>query len=255
MKMKFIALALLMAAGSANAAIDNGAGGNGELFFNIWDDTQSYSRDLNISIDAFQTTLATDGLLDLSYAADATYTTFLAGVSDVNALKWNVVAVDTSGARRTLVTYTLPEDTTPLGNDTGRSMALAIQAKVIDINTGLGSNDSAVFMSSDAGYTGNEASFGATLTTKLGFDSTGTLANDSYANGLGFMRVDNSAIGSSAGVLNEYYDDTLAVNAWMDSSNTLHIGVAAPVPEADTYALMLAGLGLLGYVARRRRAA
>ncbi|MBI5789952.1 MAG: PEP-CTERM sorting domain-containing protein [Rhodocyclales bacterium] len=29
--------------------------------------------------------------------------------------------------------------------------------------------------------------------------------------------------------------------------------VAAPVPEPETYALMLAGLGLMGFVARRRK--
>ncbi len=29
--------------------------------------------------------------------------------------------------------------------------------------------------------------------------------------------------------------------------------VAAPIPEPETYAMMLAGLGLMGYVARRRR--
>jgi hypothetical protein len=246
MKMKFIALALLMAAGSANAAIDNGAGGNGELFFNIWDDTQSYSRDLNVTIDAFQSSLL------VTSDADATYTTFLAGVADVNALKWNVVAIDTSGARRTLVTYSLPEDTTPVDALTARSMGVAVQGKINSINTGLGANDSAIFLASDAGYTGTEANFGSTLSTKLGFESAGTLANDSYATGLGFMRVDSAAIGSAASGLNEYYDDTIAVNAWIDSSNTLHI---AAVPEADTYALMLAGLGLLGYVARRRRAA
>ncbi len=30
--------------------------------------------------------------------------------------------------------------------------------------------------------------------------------------------------------------------------------IAAPVPEADTYALMLAGMGLVGFLARRRKA-
>ena len=87
----------------------------------------------------------------------------------------------------------------------------------------------------------------------MGFDSTGTLANDSYASGLGFMRVDSAAIGSSAGVLNEYLDGTSAVNAWMDGS-TLHLSAvaAAPIPEADTYAFMALGMGLVGLLARRR---
>jgi hypothetical protein len=32
-----------------------------------------------------------------------------------------------------------------------------------------------------------------------------------------------------------------------------NIMVAAPVPEPETYAMMLAGLGLLGFAARRRK--
>ena len=31
------------------------------------------------------------------------------------------------------------------------------------------------------------------------------------------------------------------------------MAVYAPVPEADTYAMMLAGIGLLGFATRRRR--
>ena len=252
MKMKLFAMAALMAAGSANASIDNGAGGNGDLFFSIWDTTQSYTRDLGFSIDAFQTTLAGAGNLDLSWAADATFTSFLAGVADVNALKWNIVATDTAGARRTLTTYTLPEDATPLVADIGRSMAGGIQAKITSINLGLGANDSATFLAANAGYTGNNVSFGVQLGGKTGFDTTGTVARNSYATGLGFMRVDSAAIGTAVSGLNEYSDNAVAVNAWLDGG-TLHIA-AVPVPEADTYAFMALGMGLVGLLARRRKA-
>ena len=40
-------------------------------------------------------------------------------------------------------------------------------------------------------------------------------------------------------------------NIYYEMSRT--VVVAAPVPEPETYALMLAGLGLLGVAARRRR--
>jgi hypothetical protein len=47
-------------------------------------------------------------------------------------------------------------------------------------------------------------------------------------------------------------DNNLAVKAWVDSANTLHV---AAVPEPETYAMLLAGLGLMGAVARRRNKA
>lgn len=43
-----------------------------------------------------------------------------------------------------------------------------------------------------------------------------------------------------------------AGGTWRFDMVTVH---AAPVPEPETYALMLAGLGLVGFMARRRRAA
>lgn len=53
-----------------------------------------------------------------------------------------------------------------------------------------------------------------------------------------------------------------ADNLWVNWGNTsmpragdvqFAVNVAAPVPEPETYAMMLAGLGLLGIVARRRK--
>lgn len=42
-------------------------------------------------------------------------------------------------------------------------------------------------------------------------------------------------------------------NLFSDDTEFLKIGLANPVPEPETYAMLLAGLGLLGFAARRRR--
>lgn len=60
------------------------------------------------------------------------------------------------------------------------------------------------------------------------------------------------------GFNNDVYDlNTLAIQpGWNGSGVVLHfegIATLAPVPEADTYAMMLAGLGLVGFMARCRR--
>lgn len=38
---------------------------------------------------------------------------------------------------------------------------------------------------------------------------------------------------------------------YFDADNMLHIA-AAPVPEPESYAMLLAGLGMIGFMARRR---
>jgi hypothetical protein len=37
------------------------------------------------------------------------------------------------------------------------------------------------------------------------------------------------------------------------STGTFHITSVTPIPEPETYAMLLAGLGLMGFVARRRQ--
>lgn len=55
---------------------------------------------------------------------------------------------------------------------------------------------------------------------------------------------------------NDVYDlNTLAIQqSWNGSGVIMHFeGIATLVPEAETYAMMLAGLGFVGFIAHRRR--
>ena len=45
---------------------------------------------------------------------------------------------------------------------------------------------------------------------------------------------------------------TMTANVWASDSHQ-DLAVFAPVPEPETYAMMLSGLGLMGFVARRRK--
>jgi hypothetical protein len=59
----------------------------------------------------------------------------------------------------------------------------------------------------------------------------------------------NSMLGNLSGPI------TLTANVWAQNTpgSTQDLVVFAPVPEPETYAMMLAGLGLMGFVARRRK--
>jgi len=64
-------------------------------------------------------------------------------------------------------------------------------------------------------------------------DANGVLAVNGVAGGNYYWAVSGDAVGAKGGV-------------YLYSANT------APVPEPETYAMMLAGLGLLGFVGKRR---
>ena len=264
MKLKMIALAAMMAAGSASAAIDTGATGNGELFFNIWwtgAGSQSYTRDLNTSIDAFDADL-TNGM-NLAFTSDANLDTFMNGAAG-KTLFWNVVATDNAGDYRVLTTFGYVNSSNLNGyalpatgfktDDTSRLTGNKVEIFALSVNSVLAGNDSVIRNTGTTGYSGVDASFGKKIGNTTTFLNHGVLANDSEANGLKMMRID--ALGTST-------DDTHYVelgtasdnlNVWFDANKTLNFAAAAPVPEADTYAFMALGMGLVGFLARRRKA-
>lgn len=256
MKLKLIAAAAALAlSGAANAAIDNGAGGNGELFFTAWDGANSYTFDLNTTIDAFESSVGAAGGVNLSFNLDSLFNSFI-GSANLANLSWNIVAGDSLSARRLLTTFNAPLPATTMTRAVTASTIGAMQTFVGLVNNGIaaqGGTDSAVFAAGEAGYADNPSGnpFGNDIGNGLNFSNAGSVANNSYADGLGFMRINANASGTIPSTYNPYLDEGFGVRAYFDyTSGTVTI---AAVPEPETYAMLLAGLGLMGAIARRRR--
>ena len=263
LKMKLMAAAVAMAAASgANAAIDTGLTGNGELFVNLTNAASSYTRDLNLSIDSFTSAISASGAINLSWTADSLLTSWLQTVT--GPIEMNIYAVDGGGQRRIVSTFA-SDTLTPKPADTLRAAVTDTQTKLNGINPSLtggagivGTVDSAVFAAGTAGYTGTNA-FNDTINNKLGFDASSTAMYDV----LNMRTVFANASGTTNGTYTTLVDTTLTagplvssnVQAYFTANNTLHVAAidnVAAIPEPSEYALMLAGLGMLGFMARRR---
>lgn len=251
-RIKAVALAALVAvAGGANAAVTTGSGiDNGELFFVAYDPTNllTYSFDLGIGIQSFAPNSAST-----SFALTG-FSSFLSQVGSANlsGVRWGVFGVD--GASPTGLVTTQ--------NGTGGSNPAA--SRISNINSAISSffaihntegthattaNGYAIHVTA-AGQGGTDLAYGGRLlgsgnnfNTNTGFVVTGALNNV-----LSFQRFTNpTSLGSTR--------TTFAGVAGPSSFrvNGTNLVFTAPVPEPSTYALMLAGLGTLGFMARRRR--
>jgi PEP-CTERM motif len=260
-KLKLAAAAAVLAvSGAASAAIDTGNAGNGELFFTAWDGANSYTFDLNVTLDAFLTTVGTAGApaggVYLNSTLDALFDTFFSTANPATLL-WNIVANDNSGARRLISSYSsLP--TNAVGADQIRSASTAAVSFATAVNTGIaaqGNGNSAVFAINTPGYAANTT--GIRFGTNNGgsalysINNSGTNANNSYATGLGLAFITGAASGIAPGAFTPMTDEGSALRAYLDTS-TGNLTISA-VPEPETYAMLLAGLGLMGAIARRRR--
>jgi hypothetical protein len=92
------------------------------------------------------------------------------------------------------------------------------------------------------GATSTQTITGATLTSFLGFVSTGTMSSMTLC-----------AVNVSLGRCVGPNDIGVAPFVWPSADNLVLAKAVAAIPEPSTYAMLLAGLGAVGFVARRRR--
>lgn len=260
-----VAAALLVAAGSANAAIDNGntTNGTGSLFLVVTDTTAGYSfvGDLGVGMDSFLGASNVSNSWSLgNFSAWSAFTTAIGG--DLTNAKYSVYALDNVGAtttveaKRLLTTVAVGDDVagnyTTANNKVGGAVGTAVNTTFLVTGVQTDSNN----LMNDHDTVADGSSY--TNTSKPLAYAEAALNGDSLKANMPFVTTVAAADSADFWLLGNSSSATLAqANTYMQagqfslSGTALNYTVAA-VPEADTYAMMLAGLGLVGFMARRR---
>jgi len=277
LKSKLMAAAIaLVAASSANATITFGA--NGELFFTVYDrganlsdvsDDRAYVRDLGEFMGSFGVindwaTTATSpvlaankqfpgvqGTIDqppsvFTIGADSNLQSFLSGTTDASRLQWNIVAGDNSGVRRLLTTSNNILSTEAPTYAEYRTTVSRIGTYLpFPNNNGIVENGSVLLSGSTAGID----LWGDAFAASAKFTNTAGIGDQ-----LGFYLLSETvSTGSTTtrATIQQYMGQGEGTYWHLSSAGNLTYNVAA-VPEPSEYALMLAGLGMIGFMARRR---
>lgn len=244
MKLKTLAAATVavIAAASAHADIQVLTGGASELFFVLGNDKGSFLLDTGLTVNALKSASFT------SYVQNVTN---LAGFSDFVAgstPQWALAVFDGSGT-------------------TGFSQLDLLSTRSTSLVTPASISNSS-FKSSVFANTGSIAQQAVTTGTHI------SMANGSSFNAVGttgyfsanFFKLGQTTnqIGNAVGATSTLMDwkgngtsslakvTTSTLNGYHASFNGTTLTVSA-VPEPSTYAMLVAGLAAVGFVARRRR--
>lgn len=261
-KMKAVVAALALTASmSASAAMTNAMSGDSSLVLTLLDNTNNISAtfDLGFSHTTFDRNSSFSWNISAGNYGDA-WSSFWT-TANAATTQWAVVSADASPVATAAATNSVFTTVSTLANVlpsyTQLSTGTGTFDGYINANNLIGNHQAVANGASSAtagnawaetssaygntGYYGNQSGFG---------DTTGAINSNlnvyTYtANGTsGLTKVVRSQYATTTG-FNPYFN--------MSSTGTLTY-TAAAVPEADTWAMLLAGLGLMGFIARRRTA-
>ena len=186
-------------------------------------------------------------------AALPSFTDFLSGAV-TSTVVWNITSIDTSGSRRMVQTVDVEPSASPYTNSSLNASAAKVNeynAAVNDLLKGAAGSDGYLLTvdADGAAYAGNNGE----KFDNNGYDSFGKLDQTMalYVAG-GTSSASNSTKSLFEQLLGENGNDVVA-KVYMGNDGFYHLQIAV-VPEPETYAMLLAGLGLIGFAARRKSA-
>ena len=264
------ALALVAVAAPAQATIANSATGSSSLILTLLDNAANVSAsfDLGYDYNSFAESIVTSGPsaanINWNLSSDVNYASAwnsFTAVANLSTAHWAIFAGDNTvpGGKGMIVTYsTLPatnvlnsELNTQLGNfDTYLTGPIA---GTVGGNAALG-NHSIVANGADFTTNANANAYAGSakaynLDGKVGTKGPVTWGN--FDQSLGVVKL---SLGTSRVVSDVYANSVGASSFTMGADGALVFAApVAAVPEADTSAMMLIGLGLMGFVSRRRK--
>lgn len=276
-----VAAALLVGTGTAHAitATDSVSEGNSFLLLTVLDANfnngvgRSYTRSLEVAMNNFGTinrstggfTLNADALPDQTWTTGALWNTFTAGMSaaTIAGLQWDVTALDSAGTSAADQKRILTTSGTNL-----ESMIAAAGSSITNGEVNSATLNQDIYWDAAIAAMGSGTEIIIDDTSSNAFAISAAVHSTNFSgktpdfstvgnvgDSMGFYYLTRSSSTNTAEALAETYGNAFGASTFTlgaDGALT-YANAAAPVPEASTYGMMLAGLGLVGFMAMRRR--
>ena len=274
-----VAALALVAAVPASAAINPASSGNSSFVLSVWDEANNVSASFDLGIDYSQFSIAANATQTAgspwansgvtasgtSFSWDLTTGDYAAAwssftsVANVAGAKWVVTAADNlgtgAGSRGYITTYT----GAPFAAFNTNGLVAAVgQFNLYTDN--LGTNESLAQNHTTALNGANTAVNGKLSYSPVYYFGgrnlgTGPMSIGTVGSSLGVVQTVTGANAVSQ-VTNTIYSNANGISTFTLTSNgqLAYSAAVAAVPEPETYAMLLAGLGFMGFVARRKQA-